>query len=334
MPRGAPRGAGFYASLPAAVVSEVRRFRPDVVVAQSPYEAAAVAPTLRLLRPRPKLVTEVHGDPRTATRLYGSPLRRLLAVPSDRVAMAGLRAADATRAVSSSTAAIARQVTGCEPAAIFPTYFDLESFLRNPTAPLPDRPRAIWVGALQRTKNPGLIMSAWRIVAERLPDARLCIVGRGPLQSEIDAFAAEFQSTVEVISWLSPPELAERVDGSTLLTMTSDSEGLPRVILEAFARGRAVVSTAVGGIPDAVVPERNGLLVAPRDAPALADALERVLADRALAERLGRGAGAAARRFDWTPSRYAAALHDLVDEVCSNGRQAGRRIRPGADLSA
>jgi glycosyltransferase involved in cell wall biosynthesis len=95
--------------------------------------------------------------------------------------------------------------------------------------------------------------------------------------------------------------------------MSSASEGFPRVIMEAFTRGRPVVATAVGGIRDLVETGRNGVLVAPGDPEALAGALVRVLEDRQLAERLSRGALEAAEHLRWTPDRYAKALRGLVD---------------------
>jgi glycosyltransferase involved in cell wall biosynthesis len=318
-PLGALRGPAFFASLPAVVFREGRRFRPDVLIAQSPYEAVASLPALWALRPRPKLVVELHGDPRIAARLYGSPLRRLYARLADRAAIAGMRAADATRAISSYTAAIAGDVTGRDPVAVFPTYFDLESFVRDPPHPLPDRPQAAWVGSLQRTKHPALLARGWRLLAPRLPDARLVVVGKGPLRAEVDALARDFPHTVHAIPWMSPPDVARLLDQSTLLTLTSRSEGLGRVVIEAFARGRPVVATQVGGVPDMVVPDRNGLLVPPDDAEALADALARVLGDRPFADRLGRAAAEDAEQFRWTPERYANALRDLVDRVLAGG---------------
>jgi glycosyltransferase involved in cell wall biosynthesis len=318
-PLGVLHGPSFFAALPAMVLREGRRFRPDVVIAQSPYEAFASLPALRGLRPRPKLIVELHGDPRIAARLYGSPIRQLYARLADRAALAGLRRADATRAISGYTAAIARDVTRREPAAVFPTYFDLESFLQHPPRPLPEHPQVAWIGALQRTKQPALLARAWRLVALRIPEARLVIVGQGPLKHEVDALAEELPRTVDVIPRLSPPDVARILDGSTLLALTSKSEGLGRVILEAFARGRPVVATNVGGVPDVVVPDRNGMLVPPDDPEALAVALARVLQDRALAERLGCAAAEDAERFRWTPERYAGALRALVDRVVVAG---------------
>ena len=80
-----------------------------------------------------------------------------------------------------------------------------------------------------------------------------------------------------------------------MLVLPSWPEGLGRVIIESFARGRAVVATDAGGIPDLVTHEVEGLLVPPADTDALAAALARVLADRELAERMGAAAQGALR---------------------------------------
>jgi glycosyltransferase involved in cell wall biosynthesis len=151
------------------------------------------------------------------------------------------------------------------------------------------------------------------MVAARTCGARLVVVGRGPLQPIVDELVRDHPACVAHIPQLTPTEVARLLDDSTALAMSSESEGFPRVIMEAFARGRPVVSTAVGGIPDLVEPQKNGLLVAPGDAHALADALVRVLEDTALAERLAGGALATAEALRWTPERYAGALRELVD---------------------
>ena len=69
-------GAAFYATLPFRITRELRRFEPDAVTAQSPYEALAVLAARGLARSRAALIVELHGDWRTFPRLYGSPLRR------------------------------------------------------------------------------------------------------------------------------------------------------------------------------------------------------------------------------------------------------------------
>jgi glycosyltransferase involved in cell wall biosynthesis len=311
------RVLGYWAWLPWIVADELRAFRPEVIVTKSPYEAFALLPVWRLARPRAKLIVDLHGDWRTAPRLYGSQLRRLAAGLTDRAALFALRRADGTRAISAHTAALARQATGRDPLAVFPAYFDLETFAATPDSPLPQAPAIAWIGVLQRYKNPQVLADAWRIVAARSPHARLTVVGDGPLRPVVDGLAGEFPGRVRATARLTPAEVAALMDASTMLAMSSESEGLPRVIMEAFARARPVVSTAVGGIPDLVEDGRNGLLVAPGDASALAGALLRVIEDRDLAERLSQGAHQTAASLRWTADRYAQALRGIVEAALS-----------------
>ena len=309
------RGVSYWAGLPAVVADELRRFRPEAIITKSPYEAFALLPVWRLARPRPKLLVDLHGDWRTAPRLYGSRLRRLAARLTDRAALLALRRADGTRAISAYTASLAGNATGRRPIGVFPAYFDLESFTSEPPRPLPERPAVAWIGVLQRYKDPRVMADAWRRVAGRSTGSRLIVVGRGPLKPIVDELAREFPSRVSAIPELSPPEVAKLLDQSTLLAMSSASEGLGRVIMEAFSRGRPVVGTAVGGIPDLVTHGRNGLLVPARDPEALADALVRVLEDRELAEQLARGAREDGEQLRWTPERYAEVLRRFVDSA-------------------
>ena len=88
-----------------------------------------------------------------------------------------------------------------------------------------------------------------------------------------------------------------------------------RVVVEAFCRGRAVVASRVGGIPDLVQDGKNGLLVEPGDLEALAAALVRILTDRELAERLGTGAAASAAMWTISPEEFASRLRALVERV-------------------
>jgi glycosyltransferase involved in cell wall biosynthesis len=315
VPRRAPAGAFHLALLPI-VAAEARRFRPDVIITQSAFEALPILAARLGLRPRPRLVVEVHGEWRMAARAYGSTVRRLYARPADRAAIFALRRADGVRALAPFTEALVRNATGREPISSFPAYTDLEAFLEDPIRPLPDRPTVAWLGVLERAKNPHGFARAWRIVAERLPEARAVICGTGPLRPVFDQLARDFPGRVDVMPWLpAKRDVARVVDGSTVLALPSWSEGLGRAAVEAFTRGRPVVGSAAGGIRDIVKPERNGLLVPAGDAERLADALVRVLSDRELAERLGRGALEDAGRFHWSPERYADAVRDLVDRA-------------------
>src|SRR5438876_9108347 len=78
-------GALFYLTLPALVARELRTFRPHAVLTQSVYEGAAVLLAKRFARSNARLIVDVHGDWDTATELYGSRKRRLLAPVTKRV---------------------------------------------------------------------------------------------------------------------------------------------------------------------------------------------------------------------------------------------------------
>jgi glycosyltransferase involved in cell wall biosynthesis len=303
-------GPRFYASLPFAVVRELRAFRPDVVVAESPYEAIAVELARRRTHSPAKLVVEVHGDWRLSTRLYGSRARGAVAPLADRLAQWAFRHADGHRAISAFTESLVR-AEGREPIGVFPTYSDLGSFT-GPTIPVPGAPRALFVGVLERYKNIEALAAAWRLVAARVPEARLHLVGSGT-QAEIAETLAR-----EGVRWdrrLEPVELAAALDDARVLLLPSPSEGLGRVVIEAFLRGRAVVGTQSGGIPDIVEHERTGLLVEPGDVAALADAVERALVESGLAERLGEAAHEASARWLSTPDEFADSVLSVVERV-------------------
>jgi glycosyltransferase involved in cell wall biosynthesis len=306
-------GPAYYAALPARIARELRRFRPQAIVAQGAHETAAALAARRLTGVETAVIADVHGDFRAPTRLYGSRLRGVLNVVADRTAKTALRRADGIRTVTGYTTALVRDL-GLEPADEFPAYMDFESFLQSPPAPLPEQPQALFVGVLERYKNIDGLAAAWRRVAGSLPEARLRVVGTGTLAPIVEALVAEVPGT-EWSPRLSQQEVAAALDDSTCLVLPSRSEGMGRVIVEAFCRGRAVIGSRVGGIPDLVEDGANGLLVEPGDAAGLAEALRRMLTDRELAERLGRGAHASAGLWTMAPEEFARRIRSLVERV-------------------
>jgi glycosyltransferase involved in cell wall biosynthesis len=301
-------GAAFWLMLPFRIAHLLRLRRPDAILCQTAYEAAAALVARRLARIPARVIVDVHGDWRTATRLYGSPARRLIARAADRLAAAALRRADAVRTVSPFTSDLVREL-GVEPAGDFPAFMDLEPFTR-PLAALPDEPTALFVGVLEAYKNVDGLAEAWRRAAPRVPGARLRIVGRGSRAAVVKALAR-----APGVSWdaeLAPSAIADAMDDAWVLVLPSRSEGMGRVLVEAFCRGRGVVGTRAGSIPNLVTDDATGLLVEPDDPAALAEALVRVLADRSLAERLGARAHAAAAPWLQTPEEYARRIRELV----------------------
>jgi glycosyltransferase involved in cell wall biosynthesis len=306
--------AAFYGTLVPRIAAELRDFRPDAVVAQSPYEGLAVLAARRLTGSRAALVVEIHGDWHTWARLYGSPLRALAAPAADAVAPVAVRRADAVRTLSPFTEGLVRRA-GAEPTASFTTYTDLGAFSEPPVVPLPDRPVALFVGVLERYKNVDGIVGAWRRAAPQVPAAMLQIVGQGREEAQVEALMRELPGQTRWVPSLPTPGVVDALDGAWLLLLASRSEGTPRVVLEARCRARAVVGARAGGIPDVVADEVTGLLVDPDDPGQIAAALVRLLTDRELAARMGEAGHASVAEWLYTPDVYAGRMAELVERA-------------------
>jgi glycosyltransferase involved in cell wall biosynthesis len=293
-------GPRFWLSLPGRVRREVRAFGADAIVAQSPFEAAAAL----LARTGVPVIVELHGDWRTFGRLYGSGARRFLARAADALGTWAVRRAAKVRAVSPYTAGLAREV-GREPAAEFPAFMDLTPFAA-PTVPLPERPVALFVGVLEPYKNIDGLAEAWR---RARPEAELRIVGKGTRTDVVASLVGDGLATWQ--PELSTGEIVRALDEASVLVLPSRSEGMGRVVIEAQLRGRPVLGSNVGGIPDLVTDGVDGVLFAPTP-DGIAGALG-VLGDPGEIERLAANARAAGERWLVTPEEYATRMRELVE---------------------
>lgn len=307
-PAPALDGPLYYARLPLRIARELRAFRPEVAIVQGVHEATAFLVARRGTGVRTKLVLDVHGDWHAATRLYGSPARRLLDPVSDAMAWTAVRRADAIRTLSPFTTALVRSY-GREPDGEFPAFLDRDVYLSSSPAPLPETPCALFVGVLERYKGFDTLAAAWPRVAEAVPHAGLHVVGRGTLAPLARALDARWTESVDAAG------VAAAMDAATLLCLPSRAEGYGRVVVEAMCRGRATVGGDAGGIPDLVEDGVTGLLVPPGDPAALADALVSVLGSRETAERLGASARRKGEESMPTPAEYAARVAALVERA-------------------
>jgi glycosyltransferase involved in cell wall biosynthesis len=297
----------FYAGLPVRVRRAVRELGAEVVVAEDLRTAALVMAG----RTGVPVIAEVHGNWRHSTRLYGSKARRVLSPVVDALDGYAVRHADAVRALSGYTAGLVEVARGRPPDAVFPTYTDLTAFTDRPVQPLPEQPSALFVGVLEPYKNVEGLAAAWRKAAPRVPGAHLVIVGQGSQRAVVDWLVTD--GVAEHHPRLGAEEVARALDEASVLVLPSRYEGLGRVVIEAFARGRGVVATSAGGILDLVDDGEQGLLVDPEDVDGLAAALVRVLSDRDLAERLGAAAHVRFPEWNQTPEQFARRLREVVD---------------------
>jgi len=142
-----------------------------------------------------------------------------------------------------------------------------------------DRPLVFSATRLHPVKNLPLLADA-----SHEAGADLVLTGDGPDRPLLEQ---KQMAGLRLVGWQTPEQLREWYAAADVVALSSNQEGQPTAVLEAFACGRAVVATAVGGVPEVVLPGESGWLVPPRDRDALAEALRDALSDRARADAMG-----------------------------------------------
>ena len=135
----------------------------------------------------------------------------------------------------------------------------------------------LYVGNFYPVKNPFLLLRALAAVRQQFPDrdVQLLMIGEGALQGRVESTIQELNlaGIVQLLGRKNSSEVAEYMRAADLLCIPSDNEGLPNVLLEAFACGLPVVSTDVGGIHEVLREEYLGCLVESRDILGLSTAI-------------------------------------------------------------
>lgn len=168
---------------------------------------------------------------------------------------------------------------------------DLPALAQPAKAP----PHFVAVGRFVEKKAPQLTLQAFAAVHRALPEARLVMIGDGPLLAGCRQWTADngLADAVTFAGVCSREEVSRRMAAArafvqhSMVAANGDSEGLPLAVLEAGAHGLPVVSTRHAGIPDAVREGVDGFLVAEKDVAAMAESMLRLAQDGELAARLG-----------------------------------------------
>ncbi|MBU4231665.1 MAG: glycosyltransferase family 4 protein [Proteobacteria bacterium] len=157
------------------------------------------------------------------------------------------------------------------------------------------------------------LFEAMAPLMERHPVQAL-IVGGGRRIDEVRQLAASLGLAGAVHFLGERHDVPDLLNAMDIFVLPSYSEGLSLALLEAMAAGKPVIATAVGGTPEVVTEGDNGLLIPPRDAGALAGALERLLADPALAQHLGANARTHVREH-FSLDRLGREINEIYIEL-------------------
>jgi glycosyltransferase involved in cell wall biosynthesis len=198
---------------------------------------------------------------------------------------------------------------------------DLDAFHRVQSSTrscfeLQDAEVVLYVGRFAPLKNVALLIDAFAMLARRRNNARLLLVGDGPLEPALRKQAASLGIADRVTFTGSIPnrELAPYYSAADVFALPSKFDNSPNAVLEAMACEVPVVATNVGGVPRYVTHDETGLLVE-TDAQVMADALERVLTDAELRGKLiANGLQIVRSRFCWrrTAQRLVALYEELL----------------------
>lgn len=178
-------------------------------------------------------------------------------------------------------------------------------------------PDVLAVGSLVPRKGHDVLVRALARLRARHPDLDAAIVGEGPERARLEGLARELGAPVRWLGALPEAEAVSLAGRARVVALAcivapdGDEDGIPVALMEAMAAGTPVVSTPVGGIAELLEDGDAGLLVAQNDPVALAAAIDRLLVDPALRERIGaRGRRAIEARHDL--SRCARTLADAL----------------------
>jgi glycosyltransferase involved in cell wall biosynthesis/protein-tyrosine-phosphatase len=171
-------------------------------------------------------------------------------------------------------------------------------------------------GRLSPVKGHTHFLRAARLVLQKERCAKFIVIGGGPLKDELLGSARRLGIDRECLLLGPRTDVHDLVAAMDVFVLPSLDEGIPMALLEAMALGRPVVATAVGGVPEVVTHRANGLLVAPGDEQALADACLELALDPDRARRLGdRSRRVVEERF--SHERNGQAVLDVYRQVAT-----------------
>lgn len=296
------------------------------------YDFHRLEPSLPYRHDRRPKNAYFHQDPEFVRLSASDSLWRHLPSVNDRIEAAAMAFIDSAWCVrESGVATLKRRYPATKDQTWFiPTWVDAEVFqcvdeqtrqslraeLANEYALDPKAQWIVTVGRLDTQKDPHLMLKAFRLLREQHRRVAWVIIGDGVLRAELEAAVREqgLEDHVRFVGLMPPSEIADVLHASDLYALSSAYEGMPMALLEALGCGLPAVVTDVGEVRRVVLPGRNGVIAASREAPVFAAALAEGL------DACGR----------WRGSATAAAVDDyhpdtVLQNAYRNYRALGRR---------
>ena len=272
----------------ARIAREIRRFKPDIIHAQEAAGWTLWSTLLQLYPKSAKLVLTVH-DPSphmgndTQIRRRTQWVNTRLRLKADAIFVHGQHSVTGMNTVLPETATKVYSVG----------HGVLGHFVYNVTS----NPNAyfLFFGRIQAYKGLGVLIEAAQILKERHLDFRLKIAGNG---SDLDQYRDDIarMSFIDVEDRYIPqqdiPKLFENAKAIVMPYLEATQSGVAALAISAR---KPLIASAVGSIPEVIQHEENGLLVRPNDPTALADAMERLIKNADLCQKIGEGAAATAQ---------------------------------------
>lgn len=176
------------------------------------------------------------------------------------------------------------------------------------------RKRLVYAGSLNPAKGVDILLEAFARARRQNPALDLDIFGSGPMRDSLKAQAGRLGLDGHAVFHGDVPDLERRFDGTAVFVQPSLVEGMSNVILEAMASGLPVVATSTGAAPEIIRHGVNGLLVDPGSVAQMHEAIDRLVSDASLAERMGVEARASIES-QYTIERIAGRYHILYQEL-------------------
>lgn len=289
----------------------IRKWRPQVILAFFGVPGGVIATSLHLLYGTPYVVSLRGGDV-PGFRPYDFAFYHRIIGPLLHYVW---RRASAVVANSSGLRDLAQAFDLRIPIRIIPNGVDLERYTPAPRQWEPTR--LLFVGRIVYQKGLDLLLPALSKI--KGTPWELALAGDGPERDNLQDMAENLQinGRLKFLGWLSRANVQRQYQQANLFVFPSRHEGMPNAILEAMASGLPVVATRIAGNEELVVHGETGLLVPPEDSQHLQKALEELLPDVDLRQRLGAaGRERTEALYSWshTGDRYLELLQQIVEE--------------------